>query len=50
MPEIVTTWTVTHRRPLEDGEDPYAPGTIDAEHLLWAVESGNVDVSIQLLE
>jgi hypothetical protein len=50
MPEIVTTWTVTLRRSLEDGEDPCAPGTTDIEHLLWAVESGEVDVSVRLVE
>lgn len=50
MPQIVTTWTVTQRRPLEEGEDPCAPGTVDLEHLLWAIESGEVDVTVHLVE
>lgn len=50
MPQIAVTWTITHERPLESGEDPFAPTTTDTEHLLWAVESGEVDVSAELLE
>ena len=50
VPQIVTTWTVTQRRPLEEGEDPCAPGTVDLEHLLWAIESGEVDVTVHLVE
>lgn len=50
MPEIVTTWTVRMRRELEDGEDPLAPGTSDVEHLLWALETGDVTVTTELVE
>lgn len=50
MPDVEVTWTVRHRRPLEEGEDPLALGTLDTDHLLWAVEEGEVNAVVALLE
>lgn len=50
MPDVEIIWTVRQRRRLEDGEDPLAVGTVDVDHLLWAVEAGEVDVEVRLLE
>lgn len=50
MPDIVTTWTIVHRRRLADGEDPFAPGAGDQEHLLWALEEGAVSATVELVE
>ena len=50
MADIEVSWTVRHRRRLEHGEDPRDPACGDVEHLLWAVESGEVQVRMRILE
>jgi hypothetical protein len=50
VPDTIITWTVTHRRPLDDGEDPTIASAVDESHLLWALEDGEVATSIQLVE
>jgi hypothetical protein len=50
MPEIITTWIIQHRRAPEPGEDPLAPGTVDPEHVLWAIDEGTIEVSVELVE
>jgi hypothetical protein len=50
VPEVVTTWTVVHRRPLADGEDPFLPGAAGPEHLLWALDEGALSVTVELVE
>ena len=50
MPEIITTWTIRHRRLLEPGEDPLASRNVDSEHVLWALDEGTIEVTIELLE
>ncbi len=50
MPEIITTWTIRHRRPLEPGEDPLGSGNVDLEHILWALDEGTTEVTVELVE
>jgi hypothetical protein len=51
MPSIRTTWTITHQRPLERGEDPLAAlGHTDPDVLLWAIEDGQVTTTVDILE
>lgn len=45
MPDVEITWTVSHRRRLQHGEDPHADGTCDLDHLLWAWEEGDRHVT-----
>lgn len=51
MPMIRTTWTITHERPLELGEDPLAAlqGT-DPDVILWAIEEGAVATRVEIRE
>lgn len=44
------TWTIRHRRPLEEGEDPFATGTLDESHMLWGYEEGTVKIDVELIE
>ncbi len=50
MPQIVTTWVIRHRRSLEPGEDPLSPAAADPEHVLWALDEGEVTVTVELVE
>ena len=50
MPELITTWIIRHRRPLEPGEDPLAAGNVDPEHTLWAFDEGTTEVAVELVE
>jgi hypothetical protein len=50
VPDVVTTWTVVHQRPLMEGEDPFSPGNVDPEHLLWALDEGTISVAVDLVE
>ena len=51
MPTIRTTWTITHERALESDEDPLAATERhDPDVLLWAIEEGRVDASVEILE
>ena len=51
MPAIRTTWTITHERPLDPGEDPRAAvERTDPDLLLWAVEDGQVATTVEIIE
>ena len=50
MTLVRITWTITHLRPLGQGE-PVDPGSsLDADLILWALDEGEVRVSVELMQ
>lgn len=51
MPRLRVTWVICHERPLYPDEDPHLDAhRVDPDAVLWAIEDGTVQVSIEIVE